>query len=214
MLLWTVDLGGPYLRTSPSDSRVPADQSILASIAGWGNVNGSGAKVTHKCCEGQLARVVVTASCFMCCFGECARHGQGANIALVNAIGSMAATSGVYWSYLPPTLTSVSPTVVSPLGGVVVTIEGSNFGMAVPSNAVSIGGRTCSIVVRVLCRHLCLCMAYSRVTPHSVRAACSAQVPCCVCIARSHVSQHPLLCISHDVLRVRMCFCFAACVSV
>jgi hypothetical protein len=133
--------------------------------------------------------VVVVASCFSCCFDECARHGQGANIALVNAIGSMAATSGVYWSYLPPTLTSVSPTVVSPLGGVVVTIEGSDFGMAVPANAVSIGGRPCSIVVRVLCRHLYLPMVHSRVTPHSVRAACSAQAPpCCVCRAQSFVA--------------------------
>ena len=136
---------------------------------------------------------------------------QGANIALVNAIGSMAATSGVYWSYLPPTLTSVSPTVVSPLGGVVVTIEGSNFGMAVPANAVSIGGRTCSIVVRVLWRHLYLPMVHSRVTPHSVRAACSAQVPpCWVCVARSHLSRHPVPCISRGVLGVRTCFCFVA----
>jgi hypothetical protein len=157
--------------------------------------------------------VVVAASCFLCCFVECARHGQGANIALVNAIGSMAATSGVYWSYLPPTLTSVSPTVVSPLGGAVVTIEGSNFGMAVPANAVGIGGRPCSIVVRVLCRHLYLPMVHPRVTPHSVRAACSAQVPpCCVCVCRAQ--WYVSTCLNtHCPVNPTMCFVFE-CVSV
>jgi hypothetical protein len=111
---------------------------------------------------------------------------QGSRISIVNAIGNVAATSVVYWAYEAPTLASVTPPVVSPLGRVQVIITGSNFGLPLPSSTVAIGGRPCRVVVSL---QFCPLSALELVPSHNF-VGCTTPLPSLLPPSLPHLYTH------------------------
>ena len=70
--------------------------------------------------------------------------GQGKNLSITLAANIYSYTSPqVFFSYLPPTVTSIYPTSASPSGGTTITVFGSNFGISSSVVTVSFGQISC-----------------------------------------------------------------------
>lgn len=164
LLLVVVTLCAAPLALAQSIATIGPALAPTSGVVGGSPINltitGDNFDSTHQVTVGSrlcTPRFLVHVGQIVCTLPE----GEGADLAveLRDDAGTALARSPTPFSYLPPSLTAISPANTSTAGGTRITLTGDNFGL---SPSVYIGGRRCDAVLR------------DPVTPHS---AISCLVP-------------------------------------
>ncbi len=73
------------------------------------------------------------------------RVSSGSGLPIVLTVASQTVTFTGTFSYVAPSISAISPTTGSTVGGTIVTVTGSSFGADTGSRSITIGGASCSV---------------------------------------------------------------------
>jgi hypothetical protein len=71
--------------------------------------------------------------------------GSGSGLPIVLTVASQTVTFSPTFSYVAPSISAISPTTGSTVGGTIVTVTGSSFGADTGSRIITIGGASCTV---------------------------------------------------------------------
>jgi len=160
-----------YLEQRPAVTKVagrrgPATGGTVVTITGTGFLGATGVKFGN----GSSSHFTVNSNNSITAVTPAGTSGA-VNVTVDNGLGQSSETASDTYTYLPPTITKVTPSRGPDTGGTVVTVEGSGFAVG-PTESIFVFDRTAATSVECTSSTLCTidAPAYGKITTVDIRA--------------------------------------------